>query len=77
MKFTQYNPVITDYGRSFPVDNLKQRDHVYDFRFFIPRKKRKTGTLFTISYIKNVAISEIHTIHKNCPATPPGNFRIK
>lgn len=40
-------------------------------------KKRKTDILFTISYIKNVAIMEINTINKNCPATPVGNFKAK
>ncbi len=54
-----------------------QREHFYTFGFGIPRKKRKTGILFTISYIKNVAIMEINTINKNCPATPVGNFKAK
>ena len=45
--------------------------------FFIPRKNRKTGILFTISYMKNVTINEINTINKNCPATPIDNFKAK
>ena len=41
------------------------------------KKNRKTGILFTISYPKNVAIDEINTINKNCPAVPTGNFKAK
>ena len=49
----------------------------HTFGFVIPRQNRKTGTLFMISYIKNVSINEINTINKNCPATPTGNFKTK
>lgn len=50
----------------------------YDSLFFtIPRKNRKTGILFTISYSKNVAANEISTINEICPATPIGNLNMK
>lgn len=69
-------PFIISFDRwEFVYSN--QKEHFYNFCFVIPRKKRKTGTLLTISYIKNVAINEINTINKNCPATPTGNFKAK
>ena len=56
---------------------INQIGNFHNFCFAIPRKNRKIGTLFMISYIRNVAITEINTINENCPATPMGNFKTK
>lgn len=56
---------------------VNSHEHFHNSYFVIPIKNRKTGILFTISYIKNVAINEINAINKNFIATPIGNFKTK
>ena len=65
------------YGSPFVFRGIHSMKHFHNFSFVIPRKNRKTGILFTISYIKHVATNEINTINKNCPATPIDNCKAK